>query len=272
MAANPDPAECDELIHWLGGPRPLDPSVVGSEMAFLDALSSRFNVPRGFCLTLTAGPARGDEFWSAAVERALAAWPGTVSTLRVRTSPIGPPGTAEPDIAWAPAFHHVDLNAVTEAVAECAAPLLSERHRQAWPEGVPPRLAVVVQSFQPPTVWIMTSSDGRDEDGVVRVHAGWGLRERKDTAADVFVLEAATLRIVERHTADKIWMSVPDSGGVHEIRVPAEQRAVPCLCDAQLRGAARACLEIQRRLGRPVCLELEWSGDTLSVLGVPTLR
>ncbi|MDH2427204.1 hypothetical protein [Sphaerisporangium sp. TRM90804] len=270
-----DAVDLDGAVHWLGGPRPLDPRVVGPEAAFLGALPPSFGVPSGFCLSVApvAGWA-GSDRPLALVRRALAAWPapapGPLDGFRVRALAVAPHREGGPRPPRALSFHNVDRDAVAEAVIECAGPFLRWR---AGPGGPSVPVAVLVQSFRAPEVWMVASADCRPgADTPVTMRAAWGLRERDDTAADLFVVERDGPRTAHAEAGVKSRMTVPTAGGVHEVEVPARLREVPCLQDWQVRRAAGVVLAVGRRLRGAVRVELEWNGDDLRVVGVPSLR
>ena len=106
----------------------------------------------------------------------------------------------------------------------------------------------------------------RDE---VVVNASWGLGESVvggTVTPDALRLAHHGLQLRERRIADKRAMTIPAAGGTREVPVPGRLSRLPSVTDEQARAAAALALDLERRTGRPVDLEVAWAGPDLYLL------
>jgi pyruvate,water dikinase len=205
---------------------------------------------------------------AAAIARAYGQLPGMNPPVAVRSS-----ATAE-DLPGASFAGQQDtyLNvsgapAVLEAARKCWASLwtaraIGYRARQ----GIPPEsvaLAVVIQLLVPAeAAGILFTADPVSglRDRVV-VSASWGLGEAVVgglVTPDTVVLEKATGRVLERHTADKQTMTVRvGGGGTAEQPVPDDLRRAPVLGDRAAAALAEMGVQIERLYETPI--DVEWA-------------
>ena len=89
-----------------------------------------------------------------------------------------------------------------------------------------------------------------------------------DVAADRFILEWNTGRIVERHIASKPTMCVPSGSGVHVVTAPEAQRTLPSLSDSLATKIAQLALAVDRVFACRVDIEWAVSGEEIHVVQV----
>jgi pyruvate,water dikinase len=204
---------------------------------------------------------------ASAVAQAYATLPGTKPAVAVRSS-----ATAEdlPEASFAGQqdtyLNVTGASAVLEATRNCWASLwtaraIGYRARQ----GIPPEcvaLAVVVQVLVPAeAAGIMFTADpvsGRRDR--MLISAAWGLGEAVVgglVTPDSLTLDKASLRLVERQTADKQTMTVRHDGGTAEQAVPEGLRRAPVLSDEQAAELGGLGAQIERLYDLP--MDIEWA-------------
>ena len=87
-------------------------------------------------------------------------------------------------------------------------------------------------------------------------------------AADRFVFEWDTGRIITRHIAEKSMAWVPGSTGIEKVALPAERQSAPSLPDETARRIARTALEIDRAFACRVDIEWVVAADQIYVVQV----
>jgi phosphoenolpyruvate synthase/pyruvate phosphate dikinase len=106
----------------------------------------------------------------------------------------------------------------------------------------------------------------RDE---VLVNASWGLGESVVSGTvtpDALRLAHADLALRERVVAEKRTMTIAGPGGTREVGVPGRMARLPAVSEEQARAAAALALDLERRMGFPVDLEVAWAGPDLFLL------
>ena len=261
--------------YWLGDPASQDPAVVGAAVACLARLAGREYVPAAFCLTappLEVAPdgslGAGTDLIAGLYGRLAEVTGQSDPAVVVRSALVG----SGPAASWVPApwtFVNVaGMEALSEAVTECAAPYASDRaraYRAARAAAVEVALAIVVQRFVPADVCcrVSTGADGQ----AVTIRSRWGLCDLTGTGDwDTTVVRRADLALVERTIADKRRMTVPGGGGVVQVSVAPGRRLVPCLDDGQAGRLAGLAAEISAGAGGPVEAEVAWRDDRMHLL------
>jgi pyruvate,water dikinase len=267
-------------ITWLEETRASDPAVVGGKAAYLSQLATEFAVPAGFCLT---GVRLGQEYEDGYAASLASAY----EELTRRCGRIDPPvavrsSAADEDGAGASfAGQHETVlgvtgqEAVAAAVRDCVASFSSARalayRRRHGLSMTPSRWAVLVQRLIPAdAAGVAFSLDPVSGNcGVVVIDANLGLGESVvagTVTPDSYLVRSEGLAIVDRRFGDKRVMTVPVSGGVHEVALPRVLRSVPALDDDQIRATAQLTLDLERRMGWPVDVEFAWSKGRLYLL------
>ncbi len=261
--------------HWLGDPASQDPAVVGEAVACLGRLADLEYVPPAFCLTAPPLEVQPDG--------SLGAGTGVIAGMYARLAEVaGGPDPAVvvrsvlagrgPAASWVPTpwtfFNVAGMEALSEAVTECAAPYASDRaraYRAAHAAAVEVVLAIVVQRFVPADV-CSRASTGADGQAVT-IRSRWGLCDLTGSGGwDTAVVRRSDLAVVERTTADKRRMTVPGDGGVVQVSVAPGKRRVPCLDDGQAGRLAGLVAEVAARAGRTVDAEVVWRDDRMHLL------
>ncbi len=132
-------------------------------------------------------------------------------------------------------------------------------------------LAVLVQKFIPADVSAVVFSanpvtGGFDE---VMINASWGLGESVvggTVTPDSYVVDKATLKVVERQIGDKTRMAVPAPEGTEEVDVPRFLRTRPALEDSQVVELAQLAVALESAMGWPVDLECSYHAGKLYLL------
>lgn len=261
--------------YWLGDPASQDPAVVGEAVACLGRLAGLEYVPAAFCLTAPPLEVRLDGSLGpgtdviAGLYARLAEVAGQPDPAVVVRSALA--GSARA-VSWVPApwtfFNVAGMEALSEAVTECAAPYASDRaraYRAAHAAAVEVVLAIVVQRFVPADVSsrVSTGADGQ----AVSIRSRWGLCDLTGSGGwDTAVVRRSDLAVIERTTADKRRMTVPGDGGVVQVSVAPGNRRVPCLDDRQAARLAGLATEIAAGAGGPVDAEVAWRDDRMHLL------
>ncbi|MFP3212137.1 MAG: phosphoenolpyruvate synthase [Thermoproteus sp.] len=126
-------------------------------------------------------------------------------------------------------------------------------------------MAVLVQKLvNARSAGVMFTLDPTNGDtSKVVIEAGWGLGEgvaRGIVTPDEFVVDKATLKIVERRISRKRVAVVRDEAGLtKEVELPEEKASAPSLDDSEVVEYAKMALELERYYGRP--LDIEFSVD-----------
>lgn len=272
----PAAAPAAEIL-WLGDERAGLAELAGGKAANLSRLAAAFRVPPGFVVTVP-GTALSREARARVTEayRQLARFAGTAApAVAVRSSAIDEDGL---DASFA-GQHDTFLNVsgpeqVWWALCRCLASFRSERARHyrrtsGLPEA-PERVAVLVQCLVPADASGVVFSahpvtGARDE---VVVNASWGLGESVvagTVTPDAYVL-GRDGAVRERTVADKRRMTIAVPGGTREVPVPGRMARMAVLDDARVRSAGALAVALERRMGRPVDVELAWSGPDLFLL------
>lgn len=107
--------------------------------------------------------------------------------------------------------------------------------------------------------------------GQITINASWGLGETivsGRVTPDQFLVDKASLRVVDREIAAKEVEVLPHPGGsgTVEAAVPAARALAPALAEDQLRELAQTCLRIEAHYGCPVDVEWAFAGGRLYVL------
>jgi pyruvate,water dikinase len=264
-------------ILWLGDERAGTTELAGGKAASLSRLAAAFRVPPGFVVSVP-----GTELPRVAragvtdAYRRLARMAGTdAPAVAVRSSAIDEDGL---DASFA-GQHDTFLNVsgpeqVWWALCRCVASFGSERARHyrrthGLPDA-PGRVAVLVQALVPADasgVAFSAHPVTGERDQVV-VNASWGLGESVvagTVTPDAYVV-GRDGAIRERTVADKRRMTIAVPGGTREVPVPGRMARMTVLDDARARSAAALAVALERRAGRPVDVELAWSGPDLFLL------
>ena len=162
---------------------------------------------------------------------------------------------------------------VLDAVRKCWASVWSQRaltyRRGGGPADV--GIAVIIQRFVPARVsGVMFTANpvGGDTDQIL-VDACWGLGEgvvSGRVTTDSFIVQRSRMAIVARHVRHKLMCAARGEGGTELIRLPARQREVACLSDAEILELSRIGSQLRELHGRD--LDIEWliCDGTLHVL------
>jgi len=282
-------------IIWLGQPECGDARLVGGKAANLSPLVSRHRVPPGFCLTTEGFP-----HWMAVAARYKTELPsGTLPptlyealamayqdlarrcdvadpAVAVRSSAVDEDGASVSFAGQYETFLNVTgAGAVAAAVVRCWQSLGSQRvleyRRQ---HGLPEEgvgLAVLIQEFIPADVSVIVFSANPVTGGLdeVVINASWGLGESLvggTVTPDSYILEKATLTVVERQIGDKRRMAVPAPQGTEEVDVPRFLRARPALEDGQVAELAQLAVALESTMGWAVDLECAYHTGKLYLL------
>jgi phosphoenolpyruvate synthase/pyruvate phosphate dikinase len=277
LALRFEPARCPEVL-WLDDPRAADPDLTGGKAANLSRLAGAAEVPPGFVLTVP-GTSLGRDAHALAVAayRELAERTGVDEpSVAVRSSAVDEDGA---DASFA-GQHDTFLNVrgadeLRFALARCVASFGADRalayRRASGLPDTPDRVAVLVQWLVPAdAAGVVFSANpvtgARDE---VLVNASWGLGESVVSGTvtpDALRLAHAGLELRERVVAEKRTMTIPAPGGTREVPVPGRMARLPAVSDEQAREAAALAIDLERRMGLPVDLEVAWAGSDLFLL------
>jgi phosphoenolpyruvate synthase/pyruvate phosphate dikinase len=277
LALRLEPARGPEVL-WLGDPRAGDPGLTGGKAAALSRLAGVARVPEGFVLTVPATALDRDAHGLAvAAYRELGRRTGADEpSVAVRSSAVDEDGAQASFAGQHDTFLNVrGANDLRFALARCVASFGAERaleYRRAsgLPE-MPARVAVLVQHLVPAdAAGVVFSANpvtgARDE---VVVNASWGLGESivgGTVTPDALRLAHDGLVLHERRLGDKRSMTIAVPGGTREVPVPGRMAHLPSVTDEQARAAAGLALDLERRTGGPVDLEVAWAGPDLFLL------
>jgi pyruvate,water dikinase len=272
-----DPAPGAEVL-WLGDPRAADPALTGGKAAALSRLADAARVPPGFVVTVPAASLdREAHHLAVAAYRELARRTGVDEpAVAVRSSAVDEDGAEASFAGQHDSFLNVTgADDLRFALARCVASFGAERaleYRRAsgLPE-MPARVAVLVQWLVPAdAAGVVFSANpvtgARDE---VLVNASWGLGESivgGTVTPDALRLAHDGLELRERRLGAKRVMTIAADRGTREVPVPGRMARLPAISDEQARAAAALALDLERRTGRPVDLEVAWAGPDLFLL------
>ncbi|MGH8907115.1 MAG: PEP/pyruvate-binding domain-containing protein [Egibacteraceae bacterium] len=257
-------------VRWLGDSNSRDPAIVGGKVANLSRLAADFTVPPGFCVSAADEPAVASAY------RELGERCGQPDPrVAVRSSAVDEDG---PTASFA-GQHQTLLNvegpqAVLDGVRECIASFFSDqvreyRRRHGLPDA-PARSSVLVQQLvlsDVSAVLFSLNPITGDRDEIV-INTSWGLGESivgGTVTPDTFIVARSDLSI-RAEIAEKRRMTVAVPGGSREVDVPRRMRNLPSSDDGQIEQMARLGLDLERRMGWPVDLELAWAGGVLHLL------
>jgi pyruvate,water dikinase len=265
-------------VLWLDDPRAADAALTGGKAANLSRLAVAAEVPPGFVLAVP-GTSLDREAHALAVAAycELAERTGVEEpSVAVRSSAVDEDG-AEASFAGQ---HDTFLNvrgadelrfALARCVASFGADRALEYRRASGLPATPERVAVLVQWLVPAdAAGVVFSANpvtgARDE---VLVNASWGLGESVVSGTvtpDALRLAHRDLALRDRVVADKRTMTVAGPGGTRDVPVPGRMARLPAVSDEQARAAAALALDLERRMGFPVDLEIAWAGSDLFLL------
>jgi rifampicin phosphotransferase len=166
---------------------------------------------------------------------------------------------------------------VLDAMRRCWASLwtaraISYRHTQGF-DHLAVHLAVVVQQMFPSAVSgvLFTANPLTANPDECFVNASWGLGEAVVSGRvnpDQLLVRRHDLTIVERQTADKVIMTVPDPSGqgTVEVDVPEGQRLAPALSDDQVKELCELAGRIEEHYGFPQDIEWGWADGRFAIL------
>ena len=235
-------------IYWLDTAKCQDPVLVGGKAANLGRLAASYPVPPGFCLaaTDTRGPVLSPSLYEG-LRDAYAQLGERCRTpapsVAVRSSAVDEDGA----LASFAGQHESYLNvvgaeAVAAAVARCVASARTERalhYRRLHGLGEETSVAVLVQQLvvaDASAVVFSADPCSQNRDHVV-INATWGLGECLVSGLvtpDMFVVEKASLCIIERRLAKKTLMTVTCPEGTKDVPVPRCMQRDASLSDAQI--------------------------------------
>ncbi len=282
-------------IIWLGQPECGDACLVGGKAANLSPLAFGHRVPPGFCLTtevfahwmVVAARYKTElssEILPPTLYEALAMAYQDLArrcdvadpAVAVRSSAVDEDGACVSFAGEYETFLNVTgAAAVATAVVRCWQSLGSQRvleyRRQ---HGLPEEglcLAVLVQEFIPADVSVIAFSANPVTGGLdqIVINASWGLGESLvggTVTPDSYMVDKATLKIVERQIGDKRRMAVPAPKGTEEVDVPRFLRTRPALEDWQVAELAQLAVALESTLGWAVDLECAYRAGKLYLL------
>ncbi len=137
-------------------------------------------------------------------------------------------------------------------------------------------LCVVVQLMVRSKVsGVMFTLDVRNGNrDVVMIEGSYGLGEyivQGVVTPDTYVVNKKTLKIIEKHIADKDKMLIRlNSGGVRELKVPEDLRRKQALPDDKIIELAKYGIAIEDHYGRP--MDIEWALDESGQLFIVQAR
>jgi pyruvate,water dikinase len=264
-------------VLWLGEARAGLVELTGGKAASLSRLAAAFRVPPGFVVTVPpATPAREARAQVTEAYRRLGRIAGQdAPAVAVRSSAVDEDGLGASFAGQHDTFLNVTgAEQVWWALSRCVASFGAERARhyrrsRGLPEA-PGHVAVLVQCLVPADAsGVVFSANpvtgARDE---IVVNASWGLGESVvagTVTPDAYVL-GRDGAVRERAVADKRRMTIAVPGGTREVPVPGRMARMAVLDDARARSAAALAVALERRRGRPVDVELAWSGPDLFLL------
>jgi pyruvate,water dikinase len=255
---------------WLGDPDSQDPAIVGGKVANLSRLATSFTVPPGFCVS------DADESTVASAYHELGERCGQPDPrVAVRSSAVDEDGPTASFAGQHKTLLNVEgLEAVLEGVRECVASFFAdsvrEYRRQHGLPDAPTRSAVLVQQLvlSDVSAVLFSLNPITGNRGEIIVNTSWGLGESVvggTVTPDTFIVQRSDLS-VRAQLAEKRRMTVAVPGGSREVDVPRRMRRLPSADDEQIAQMARLGLDLERRMGWPVDLELAWAGGVLYLL------
>jgi phosphoenolpyruvate synthase/pyruvate phosphate dikinase len=268
-------------VFWLGDPGSRDAGKVGGKVAHLSRLAVDFRVPPAFCLSTS--PVDASDL-SAGFRRVLADAYRTLGhrcgqadlPVAVRSSAVDEDSPTASFAGQHETFLNVvGLDALVDAVTACLASVVSERAREYRRHHLlsdtPSRAAVLVQQLVVADVSgvLFSLNPVTGERGEILLTVSWGLGQSVvggRVTPDTYVVDRTDLGVIRKVIAEKRSMTVVVPRGVREVDVPSRMQRMPCVDERQLREMARVGLEVERRMGWPVDLELSWSDGALYVL------
>jgi rifampicin phosphotransferase len=174
-------------------------------------------------------------------------------------------------------LHIVGTDAVLDAVRRCWASLwtgraIAYRHAQGFAHDTV-YLAVVVQEMFPSEVAgvLFTANPVTSNPGQFFLNASWGLGEAVVSGhvnPDQFIVDKATMAIVDRQVNDKQVMTVPDASGQGStmVEVAEDRRRQPCLPDHEIAALCEIARRIEEHYGFPQDVEWGWGQGRFAVL------
>ena len=282
-------------ILWLGQPECQDGRLVGGKAANLNLLAASHRVPPGFCLTTEVfrrwmAMAARDEtelppgtLPLALYEPLIMAYQDLAHRCGVADLAVAVRSSAVDEDSASASFagqHESFLNvagakAVAASVVRCWQSLRSPRaleyRRQHGLSVEGMCLAVLVQEFIPADVSAVVFSANPVTGNLneVVINASWGLGESVvggKVTPDSYMVQKATLKVVERQIADKWRMTVPIPEGTEEVDVPRFLRTRPTLEDSQVVELAQLAVALESTMGWPVDLECAYHAEKLYLL------
>ena len=210
------------------------------------------------------------------IQQAYAALPGKDPAVAVRSS-----ATAEdlPEASFAgqqETFLNVSgAQPVLQAVRNCWASLWTARAiAYRLRQGVAAEsvaLAVVVQrlvSAQAAGI-LFTANPLSGKRSEIVINASWGLGEAVvggQVTPDTITVDRIKNRVIQRQTADKQVMTVPNATGTEEQSVPPALKSKAVLSDAQAIKLAAYGVQIEQLYGMPMDIEWALTGGKFSIL------
>jgi phosphoenolpyruvate synthase/pyruvate phosphate dikinase len=264
-----EPAPQASAILTLDDPAAVDPRVTGGKAAALAALAGHHPVPAGF---VVVGDAPADAILAAYA----ALGDGGDPAVAVRSSATDEDGV-ESSFAG---LHETILgvrggDAVLAAVAAARASGTSERalayRRDRGLAAPDAALPVLVQLLVPADAAgvVFSRNPVAAHRAEVLINASLGLGESVvggTVTPDEWTVARPSLEVTRRTIADKRRMTVQTAGGSAEVDIPVPLRRLPSIDEKQARAAAALAVALEHELGRPVDLEVAWSGGQLHLL------
>ena len=266
---------------WLGDPKSFDVAVVGGKAANLSRLAGMgHRVPDGFCVPVSvmdeANPYDLQNEISGAISDLMASHGLPDFIAAVRSSAVDEDGAT----ASFAGQHETYLNIVgakgiTQAIMRCwesarSAHALDYRRQQGL-SSERPQLAVLVQQLIPADVSavVFSANPVTGSGDEIMINASWGLGESivgGTVTPDSFIVRKSDLAVTDRVIADKQRMTVPASGGTHEVEVPRSVREESCLNDDQIVEMTELALTLEDTMGYPVDIEAAYADGELYLL------
>lgn len=283
-------------ILWLGDPLCSNQASSGGKAANLSQLAQRFPVPPGFCVTTQAfeaataagldldhlflnpadfPPALYDDI-AKAYQQLDEACETTPLRVAVRSSAADEDGQHASFAGQHETYLNVvGLEALCEAILRCWASAFSQRamayRRSQGYQAERIRIGVLVQQLIPADVSLVLFSANplnRNPSQMV-INASWGLGESVVSGSvtpDVYVLDKARGKILERTISLKTEMMVQAEKSTRSVKVPRVLQQRACLNDVQLRQVAELAKALEAEMGWPVDIECAFFSNQLYLL------
>lgn len=268
-------------IVWLGQAGSTEPTLVGLKTAHLSDLAGAFPVPNGFCVTTVAyracrGSLAAHPGMAAAITDAYQRLAQSGAEVAVRSSAVDEDGDAASFAGQLTSTLNVEgSDAVIDAIETTWRSGASEAvmaYRRSHGLGTTPApVAVLVQrQVRADSSGVAFSIDPVSGDHChIVVNATWGLGESLVNGSiepDRLVADKATLALVSEHLGAKERMTIPTTGGVHDVTTPSFLRARAALTSVQRAAVFALARDLEVRHGRPVDVEFAFGPDGLSLL------